>query len=125
MGLDKFVENMPNYAKPILVFVDGDHRYDGVVADIKAIMNMTHRPHACGFHDFSLRYASGPLTIVRVDNAVRDQFGPDVPLQPIGEIAGSGNVLNTQPGQDQHYHEKGQPEGVIVMMSDVNELKSL
>jgi hypothetical protein len=100
----------------VLVFVDGDHRYDGVVADIKAIRSMNPAPFACAFHDFSLRYADGPLTDVRVDRAVLDEFGRSVELLPIGEIAGESLILRTEPGEDRHYHESGMPEGVVIRL---------
>lgn len=104
---------------PLLVFIDGDHRYDGVVADIRAVMGMPERPYACAFHDFSLRYADGPLTNVRVDRAILDEFGPEAPLHRIGETAGDGQ-LRTVPGADRHYHEPGQPEGVLIVLEELN-----
>ncbi|MCV0396064.1 MAG: class I SAM-dependent methyltransferase [Rhizobiaceae bacterium] len=112
----RFVRRSRAYPAPVLVFVDGDHRYKGVVADIRAIMAMKPRPYACAFHDFSLRYADGPLTNVRVDRAILDEFGKDVPLIPVGETAGEGKTLRTAPGADRHFHEKGMPEGVIVVL---------
>lgn len=115
MDLATFVRNSPDYRKPMLIFVDGDHRYDGVVADIRAIRSFRSLPHACAFHDFSLRYADGPLTDVRVDCAILDEFGSDVALTPIGEIAGHG-VLRTEPADDRHFHAMGQSEGVIIVL---------
>lgn len=115
--LTKFVsEERP---KPVLVFVDGDHRYEGVVADIRAIKGMVERPFACAFHDFSLRYADDSLSDVRVDKAILDEFGHDAPLRHIGEIAGAGQ-LRTSPGEDRHYHEFEQPEGVIVVLEGLD-----
>lgn len=102
---------------PALVFIDGDHRYDGVVADIRAVRAMPELPYACAFHDFSLRYADGPLTNVRVDRAILDEFGADAPLRQIGVIAGVGG-LRTVPEADRHYHETGQPEGVLIVLSE-------
>ena len=80
MDLPTFVQNSPDYHKPVLVFVDGDHRYDGVVADIRAIRSLATQPYACAFHDFSLRYADGSLIDVRVDRAIKDELGPEAPL---------------------------------------------
>lgn len=115
MDLASFVKNSPNYGTPALVFVDGDHQYDGVVADIRAIKAFPKTPYACAFHDFSLRYADGNLANVRVDLALYDEFGSDAPLVPIGEIAGDGQ-LRTQPGEDRHFHEIGKSEGVIIVL---------
>jgi hypothetical protein len=115
MDLTTFARSSPGYRKPALVFVDGDHRYDGVVADIRAIRSFTTLPYACAFHDFSLRYADGALTNVRVDRAIYDEFGPQVALTPIGETAGHG-VLRTEAGEDRHFHERDQPEGVIIVI---------
>ena len=115
MDLPTFVRNSPGYSKPTLVFVDGDHRYDGVVADVRAIKAFTVKPYACAFHDFSLRYADGELTNVRVDLAVKNEFGSETQFNPIGEIAGQGG-LRTEPGHDRHFHERGQPEGVLIVL---------
>jgi hypothetical protein len=116
IDLTSFVRNSPGYGKPTLVFVDADHRYDGVVTDIRAIKSFASRPYACAFHDFSLRYADGPLTDVRVDCAIMDEFGPGAPLTFIGEIAGQGTTLRTEPGADRHFHEHGQSEGVLIVL---------
>ncbi|MDP3898900.1 MAG: class I SAM-dependent methyltransferase [Mesorhizobium sp.] len=123
MDFAKFVRRSRNPARPVLVFVDGDHRYQGVVADIKAIRSMAQRPFACAFHDFSLRYADGPLTIVRVDRAIFDMFGADVALTPVGEIAGQGATLRTVPEADRHFHQPGQPEGVIVRLESLSDIR--
>jgi hypothetical protein len=113
--LTTFVRNSPTYEKPIVAFIDGDHRYQGVVEDIRAIQSFPIRPYSAVFHDFSLRYSDGILNDVRVDRAILDEFGDLVHLRPIGEIAGRG-TLRTLPAEDRHFHEEGQPEGVIVII---------
>ena len=113
MDLPTFLRNSKLQTRPLMVFVDGDHRYAGVVADIRAIRAVRPAPFSCSFHDFSLRYADGPLTDVRVDRAILDEFGPLVRLVPIGEVAGAGK-LRTVPAEDRHFHESGKSEGVII-----------
>jgi len=115
MDLTEFARQASPKFTPLLVFVDGDHRYDGVVSDIRAIRSMPSPPFACAFHDYSLRYQDGPLTNVRVDMAIKDEFGPGVATIPIGEVAGNGSTLRVAPGEDRHFHESGQPEGVIIL----------
>lgn len=115
MDLPTFLRNKTFTTSPLLVFVDGDHRYAGVVTDIRAIRTIRPAPFACAFHDFSLRYADGPLTDVRVDRAILDEFGSSVVLNPIGEIAGAGK-LRTVPAEDRHFHETGKPEGVLIRL---------
>ncbi len=115
MDLSSYVRASAFSSGPLMVFVDGDHRYEGVVEDIRAIRSISPAPFSCAFHDFSLRYADGPLTIVRVDRAILDEFGDSVSLIPIGEVAGDG-LLRTSPQEDRHYHESGAPEGVIIKL---------
>ena len=119
MDLAQFVSKTSPSLKPLLVFVDGDHRYEGVVADIRAIRSMSPPPFACAFHDYSLRYQDGPLTNVRVDKAIKDECGPEVRTIPIGEVAGKGSTLRVAPSEDRHFHETGQPEGVIILGNSV------
>lgn len=104
---------------PILVFLDGDHRYPGVVKDITAILESKRPPYAVAFHDFSLRYVTPELADVRVDRAIHDNFGAAVHLDPLGEIAGSGQTARTEPQPDGHYHEIGQPEGVLLLYKEM------
>jgi hypothetical protein len=104
-----------SFPRPLsAVVIDGDHRYDAVLADIKALVHGTSRPKHVVFHDFSLRYSTPELQDVRVDKAVRDGFGPHAELIPIGSVAGQDSVLRTVPEADGHFHEIGQPEGIHV-----------
>lgn len=117
MPFSEFVQVKAEHPKPVLVFIDGDHRYDGVVADIRAMRQLHNQPFACAFHDYSLRYADGPLTIVRVDQAVHDEFPADTDFQFIGTIAGEAGLSRTEPsGADRHFHERGKSEGVLITL---------
>lgn len=116
MDFAGYVRNAVDRGRAVLVFDDGDHRYNGVMSDIAAIKAMKPAPYACAFHDFSLRYDCESLSDVRVDRAIHDGFGGDVALQPIGEIAAAGGPLRTEPGADHHFHELGKPEGVILTL---------
>jgi hypothetical protein len=41
----------------ILAFIDGDHRYNGVIKDVRALLGgRLARPLSIAFHDYSLRY---------------------------------------------------------------------
>jgi glycosyltransferase involved in cell wall biosynthesis len=102
----------------ILTLIDADHRYDGVRRDITAVYAMTPLPHAVAFHDFSLRYVTAELKDVRVDRAILDAFGEDARYVRLGQVAGLGPTMATSPGQDGHYHERGQPEGVLLLCEE-------
>src|SRR4051812_44813381 len=56
-NLPAFVEGIGKGVNVSLALIDGDHSYDGVVADLRALLSMAPRPFAVAFHDFSLRYA--------------------------------------------------------------------
>jgi hypothetical protein len=112
--LSTFVHGAGRDTRPTLILIDGDHRYDGVVADIRALYAMRTPPFAVAFHDFSLRYATVEGADVRVDRALRNTLGTDFPHIPIGEVSRIGGFLRTDPGADGHYHEIGCPEGVLV-----------
>jgi len=115
MDFAQFSALMHDKLKISLIFIDGDHRYDGVVSDCRAIKRFDVPPHAAVFHDFSLRYADGDLTDVRVDLAIKDEFGNQPRVKPIGELAGSpSSNLRTVPAEDRHYHESGTSEGVVL-----------
>ncbi len=113
-----FVQDGICTSQVILTFIDGDHRYEGVVKDIKALYSMKPIPFAMAFHDFSLRYATDELENIRVDQAIIDCLGLGIRYQALGEIAGQGKILRTTPGEDGHYHEEGSSEGVLLICSD-------
>ncbi|MCK5660193.1 MAG: glycosyltransferase, partial [Methanosarcinales archaeon] len=115
----QFVQEGICTSQVILAFIDGDHRYEGVVKDVEALYLMKPIPFAMAFHDFSLRYATDELKNVRVDRAIIDCLGDGIQYQTLGEIAGQGKILKTTPGEDGHYHEEGKPEGVLLICSEV------
>jgi hypothetical protein len=112
--LTTFAAKATKEIRPSLVLIDGDNRYAGVIADIRALFAMPARPFAAAFHDFSLRHATPDLADVRVDLALKDTLGKRFPHTPIGELARAGGFLTITPGDDGHYHETGYPEGVLV-----------
>ncbi|ANN79909.1 class I SAM-dependent methyltransferase [Bordetella flabilis] len=110
-----FVNGEGRDIRPSFALIDGDHYYDGVVADIKALLSMKTRPAGVAFHDFSLRYADPDLSKIRVDLALTDTLGKDFPHRKLGEISREGGPLRTKPQDDNsHYHEVGYSEGVLV-----------
>jgi hypothetical protein len=102
----------------ILAFIDGDHRYDGVLQDIRALLKgHLARPLSIAFHDFSLRYDLESLANVRVDHAVRDALKNEI-LLPLGELSGLSS-LTSEPtsATQQAYYYKGGSEGVLVTLA--------
>ena len=110
-----FTQGVGRDVRSSLTLIDGDHYYNGVVADIRALLAMPTRPFGVAFHDYSLRYASPELSEIRVDRALHDTLGADFPHVPIGEVSRPGGPLRTRPlGQDTHFHQEGCSEGVLV-----------
>ncbi len=68
-------------AAPVLIILDGDHRYEAVIDDIHWTYRLNARPYAAAFHDYSLRH---PSSGEAVDQAIRDAFGPALPVTFIG-----------------------------------------
>jgi hypothetical protein len=100
----------------LLAFVDGDHRYSGVIRDIRALVHgRLSRPLSIAFHDYALRHDAA-LSDVRVDRAIRDTF-PDEVLTPLGDLAGL-SPLPTEPSSatKRAYYDKGGAEGVLVTL---------
>ncbi len=120
MNFPAFVDEGRLRSRAVLILIDGDHRYEGVVADIRALLRMQPTPLAAAFHDFSLRYDRPELSNVRVDRAIHDEFGSGFDLEPIGEIAGPRSSIRVDPSpQDGHYHEAGLPEGVLIALPNL------
>jgi SAM-dependent methyltransferase len=113
--LQSFFNKHGSTIRPSVVFIDGDHRYNGVVADIKACCKTPSPPVTLVFHDFSLRYVTGPFIDVRVDKAIYDTLGENIKLKFIGTLSGSGEVA-----ANEFFHEKGLSEGVAVLFSDIS-----
>lgn len=91
------------------VFIDGDHRYEGVMLDIQAFRSFEKRPRYLAFHDFCLRSNQPGLTTVRVDLAVMDAFKGTAVFRPMGLIAGFD--ANAPDRSADVYFETGLPEG--------------
>ena len=111
-ALDRFVQSELPIGKPVLVVLDGDHRYDAVRRDICSIYKLPVLPYAAAFHDYSLRH---PSTGERVDQAVRDELPHLVPT-PIGaRMMGNGPYpTQERPSEDGHWWEVPGSEGAIV-----------
>lgn len=124
--LNQFVEQVKLADPALLVIVDGDHHYEGVLNDIKNIYRMNYQSYAAVFHDFSLRHEDLPDE--RVDKAIYDFWGDEVSLLRIGEQfdENTSYPLKNRPGPDGHYWELNGSEGVIVKLhsnSWVNQFK--
>ncbi len=99
----------------LLAFLDGDHRYEGVTGDIRAlVLSRLARPLSIAFHDYSLRSKDASLPDILVDKAIRDVLGHEV-VVPLGELAGLSSLV-TEPSAEtyQSYYDKGGVEGVLV-----------
>jgi hypothetical protein len=102
----------------IIAFIDGDHRYAGVIRDIRALVDSRLvRPFSVAFHDYALRYNSESLADVLVDEAIHDALG-DETLMPMGELSGLTS-LGSEPSEATHqaYYYKGGIEGVFVTLA--------
>jgi predicted O-methyltransferase YrrM len=112
-SMPQFAETMALPDNPILVFVDGDHSYSGVLTDIRAIYRLKRRPYAIAFHDFSLR--SFKYTNIAVDKAVYDAFGANAPLRRIGVQFGEHPTPSREnPSPSGSYWDYQGSEAVIV-----------
>lgn len=102
---------------PRFVFIDGDHRYSGVVSDIKALNKLNFKPHAVGFHDFSLRYVGeSDLRDTFVDKAVNEFFEKNEIIR-IGYQFNENPTPSKQcPGEGGFYWEPMGSEAVIVKL---------
>ncbi|WP_165064535.1 class I SAM-dependent methyltransferase [Paludisphaera rhizosphaerae] len=102
----------------IMVFIDGDHHYRGVVRDIRAVVNSRlERPLSIGFHDYGLRCTAADELDIRVDRAIHDHL-KGCAVIPMGEVAGLGGILPTSPVGDNGAHfPPGVSEGVVVVFN--------
>jgi predicted O-methyltransferase YrrM len=111
--MTEFVLKVKLKNPPLLVFVDSDHNYFGVLKDIQAIYRLRKRPYAIAFHDFSLR--SYAYENIRVDQAILDAFGKGVRYQRIGFQFGEKAVPGKDsPTEDGSYWDDNGSEGVII-----------
>jgi predicted O-methyltransferase YrrM len=116
--LESFLSQPRMSDRCILAFIDGDHRYDGVIRDIRTLLDSRLvRPLSIAFHDYALRYADESLADVLVDDAIRDALRGET-LMPMGDLAGLSS-LNTEPSPATHqaYYYKGGSEGVLVTLA--------
>lgn len=122
--LQEFVAKVELKAPPLLVVIDGDHVYEGVLKDIKSLYSFSTRSFAAAFHDFSLRHN---ILNERVDKAILDFFGKDIPLIDIGVRFDENTTypLKSRPNPDGHYCELDGPEGVIVKLPESQQIHHL
>jgi Methyltransferase domain len=116
-SLKSFLARPRRSQRCILACIDGDHRYDGVTADIRAlVLSRLARPLSVAFHDYALRSKDELLPDILVDKAIRDVLGDEI-LIPLGELAGLSS-LSTEPSAEtyQAYYDKGGSEGVLVTL---------
>jgi hypothetical protein len=116
--LGSFLSQTTTSDRCILVFIDGDHTYDGVLKDIRAILqSRLARPLSIAFHDFALRYADDVAPNVRVDDAIFDALGNET-LMPMGDLSGLSS-LHCEPSSEtfQSYIYKGGSEGVLITLA--------
>jgi len=97
-----------------LVVVDGDHSYEGVLADIKSVLKYQPVTRNLIFHDYSLRYNTPDMQHVRVDKAIIDAFDGVRDIRPVGSLACAEGPLKIVPQPNGHYHEEGFHEGAHV-----------
>lgn len=112
---DDFARTTIFTRKPLLLVIDGDHRYEAVVKDIQSIYKLNQIPKAVAFHDFSLRYVEKFNTFV--DRAIFDSFGQDIELIRIGQQIDDSSYMpkkaNPDPKEGFYWEEHGS-EGVIL-----------
>ncbi|ULP71049.1 class I SAM-dependent methyltransferase [Nodularia sphaerocarpa] len=120
--LQQFIDSQIGERKPSLLVIDGDHRYSGVIADIKAVESMKNKPASIIFHDYSLRYLENSgLTDVLVDRAIHDSWGDKIKVTFIGDKPEKGGFLNLKenPGPHGHYFNEGGSEGALIYWHDI------
>lgn len=116
--LDGFFSLRRTSDRCVMVFIDGDHHYAGVVRDIKAVVNSSlQRPVSICFHDYGLRCTANDEADILVDRAIHDQL-KGCAVIPMGEISGLGGVLPTTPiGHNGAHFPPGLSEGVVVVLN--------
>jgi len=112
--LETFLSTVRFDHPPLLIVIDGDHAYDGVIKDINAILKYQPQTKHLVFHDFSLRYVQPELANIRVDKAIQDTLGSLRPILPFGSEVKEGAPLATSPASDGHFHELGMHEGAHI-----------
>jgi hypothetical protein len=113
--LETFAGDVTLVKKPLLLAINGHHRYDQIVEDIGFVQRLNQIPHAVAVHGFGLRSADANETFV--EKAIYDNFGETVNLIRVGEQADQARNMpkqgNLDPGIELHWEEHGS-EGVIL-----------
>ncbi len=108
------------HGPPLLVIIDGDHRYAGVRADIAAVQRHAQGTRFLAFHDVGLRFVRRELAAIRVDLAILHALDT-APARRLGVTAGQG-PLRTTPNpadpEDDYHHAVGFPEGLLVRLGE-------
>lgn len=101
--------------KPLLLAINGHHRYGKIVEDIRFVQRLNRIPYAVAVHGFSLRNAGANEAFV--EKAIYDNFGETVNLIRVGEQADRARDIPKQesldPGGSLYWEEHGS-EGVIL-----------
>lgn len=100
--------------RPLLAFIDADHRYGAVLEDICAMASLENEPVYWAFHDYSLRGTMGDRTQIAVDRAVHDQFGKIDPMERIG----TQTLAETAPNHGGDFWAANGSEGILFKNSD-------
>lgn len=114
--LETFLSTVRFGHPPLLIVIDGDHTYDGVIKDINAILKYQPQTKHLVFHDFSLRYIQPELANIRVDKAIQDTLGILRPILPFGSEITEDALLATSPVANGHFHELGTHEGAHIRL---------
>jgi len=116
-----FVEQNSLDQQPLSVIIDGNHRYEFVMEDIRSLRRLDKSPYAVIFHDFSLR--SLAVLDIAVDKAIFDSMSVSVPVQFIGvQIDENNTFMPTKSCPDEEkniYWEMPGSEGAIIRLQDI------
>lgn len=118
--MSKFVEEVHLEKRPVLIFVDGDHSYSGVVKDIQAILAMPFLPCGIAFHDFSLRTHNPAYPDTFVDKAIFDTLEQTIRFKRIGTQFGANPVPSKEnPSASGSYWEYQGSEGALIRANSI------
>jgi hypothetical protein len=102
------------------VFIDADHTYDYVRADLESLYHLPARPVNAAFHDYSLRSEKPELSNLGVDRAIHDVWGAQARLIRIGQQFDDDQPKVSATGS---YYEANGTEGVFVRLDEVHPVK--
>lgn len=100
--------------RPLLVFIDGDHRQAAVEADIRALLGLSSRPRFAAFHDFNMRSNGKGRETIGVDRAIEAVIG-ECPVIRIG----THFRTDLKPNHSGDYYEAGGYEGAVIVLDSV------